>query len=127
MTALAMHEAELDQFAASLRLRRRTASISQGALARLLGVRQSSLCAWEAGSTRPTATHLAAWAAALDATAPQELLDVCWQSAQCGRNSGYNRHLRTQTAVCDPCRAAHTAAQQAWRERQLPYRRKAPS
>ncbi|MFF1958008.1 WhiB family transcriptional regulator [Streptomyces sp. NPDC058220] len=30
--------------------------------------------------------------------------------AQCGTRGGYSKHLRERTAICDPCRAANTAA-----------------
>lgn len=33
-----------------------------------------------------------------------------------GTEAGYRRHLRDGTAMCDPCRAAHTAVQRSYRD-----------
>jgi hypothetical protein len=31
-------------------------------------------------------------------------------AAECGTNSGYGKHVRDKTAICEPCRAAHAEA-----------------
>lgn len=32
-----------------------------------------------------------------------------------GTNAGYERHRRTGTPACDPCKAAHSANNRRWR------------
>jgi transcriptional regulator with XRE-family HTH domain len=49
----------------AIRSARKRAGLSQVELARLLGVRQSSVSQWERGSTKPSTMHLLALAARL--------------------------------------------------------------
>lgn len=49
----------------AIRSARRRAGLSQVELAKLLGVRQSSISQWERGSTKPSTVHLLALAARL--------------------------------------------------------------
>jgi transcriptional regulator with XRE-family HTH domain len=58
-----------------IRAVRRTAGLSQEALAEQLGVRQSSISQWERGHTRPALEHLVPLATALG-TSLDELLDA---------------------------------------------------
>ncbi len=34
--------------------------------------------------------------------------------AECGTQAGYQRHVRENTPICEPCRTAHTEAHRDW-------------
>lgn len=51
-----------------IKVLRKAAGIKQVDLARILGIGQPSLCAWETGKTQPTADKLPALAKALGCT-----------------------------------------------------------
>jgi transcriptional regulator with XRE-family HTH domain len=56
---------EQNYLSEAIRSARRRAGLSQVELAKLLGVRQSSISQWERGSTKPSTVHLLALAARL--------------------------------------------------------------
>jgi len=69
---------ETNTLGAKIRAARRTAGLSQGTLAELMGIRQSSISQWERGHTRPSLEHLVPLATALG-TSLDELLDMASQ------------------------------------------------
>jgi transcriptional regulator with XRE-family HTH domain len=94
-----------------LRTLRRDRGIPQTVLAAQLGVIQSTLSGWELGRWLPGVANARAWAAALGVDLPKGVLVPLRPVAQCGTDSGYNRHRWERTPICDLCRDAHNAYQ----------------